>query len=235
MRLGGKIASRVLNDLKKHLRPGISSKELNLMAEKMILELGGKPSFKGYRNYPAAICASINEEVVHGLPKERTVKEGDLVGLDLGVIYRGFHTDTAITCSVGKISQEAQKLLKVTEKALAQGIKMALPGNFLGDVQSAIQNTIEGAGFGVIRSLVGHGIGRDLQEYPPVPNFGKKGGVPRLEIGMTLAIEPMVSAGDWHIKTLDDGWTVVTADGSLSAHFEHTIAITEKGPEILTY
>lgn len=234
MRLGGKIGNRILVELKNDLRPGISTGEIDKSAEKLILSAGAKASFKGFRGYPASICVSINDEVVHGLPSERRLKEGDIVGLDLGVYYLGFHTDTAITCPVGKISQEARSLIDITSESLNKGIQEAQPGKFLGDVQAKIQEVIEAAGFGVIRGLSGHGIGRALQEDPVIPNFGRPGTGPCLEVGMTLAIEPMVAAGDGRTKILEDGWTIATLDGSLSAHFEHTIAITESGPEILT-
>jgi len=234
MRISGKIASRILKEIKNMVKEGVTTAEIASMAEKLILEAGAKPSFKGYQHYPAAICVSLNDEVVHGIPKNRVLKIGDIVGLDLGVYYQGFHTDTALTCPVGRISPEARKLLKVTEKALKKGISACREGKFLGDVQFAIQKTIEKAGFGVIRDLVGHGVGKNLQEAPPIPNYGQPGTGPRLERGMTLAIEPMVSSGDWHVKVLPDGWTVVTLDGSLSAHFEHTVAITARGVEILT-
>ncbi|OGD57327.1 type I methionyl aminopeptidase [Candidatus Berkelbacteria bacterium RBG_13_40_8] len=234
MRAGGKIAARVLENLKKVIKPGMTIKELDTLAEKEILKAGGIPSFKNHHKYPATTCISVNEEVVHGIPTNRIIKKGDLVGLDLGVYYRGYHSDTAITIGVGKITPEARKLRDVTEKALQRGIKAIKPELHLGDIQEIVQKTIENAGFGVIRDLSGHGIGKKLQESPSIPNFGKSGSGPVLKEGMTLAIEPMVSAGDWHVNVLKDGWTVVTADGSLAAHFEHTIAVTKNGAEILT-
>lgn len=234
MREGGKIAAAVLEKISNTVKTGVTVKDLDLIAEEKIRKAGAKPSFKGYKGYPTATCISINDEVVHGIPSERVLKNGDIVGIDLGVFYQGFHTDTAITIGIGKISQEAQKLIDITKKSLDSAIKEIKPGKCLGDVQFVIQKTVEEAGFGVIRDLVGHGVGRKLQESPSIPNFGKKGTGLILREGMTLAIEPMVSAGDWHIKVLNDGWTVVTADGSLSAHFEHTIAVTKNGCEILT-
>lgn len=234
MRLGGKIAGKVLLELKNRLKEGITTSELDKIAEKLILGAGAKPSFKGYCSYPGSVCISVNDEVVHGLPGSRALKNGDLVSLDVGVYYQGFHSDTALTAPVGKITSKAQKLLDVTLKALKEGIKECRIGNHLGDVQAAVQRTVENEGFGIVKDLAGHGIGRKLQEAPSISNFGKTGSGPKLLEGMTLAIEPMVAAGDWHVKVLEDGWTVVTLDGSLSAHFEHTVAITKNGPKILT-
>lgn len=234
MRAGGKIASRILDELKEKVRPGVTTQDLENLAADLINKAKVKASFKGFHNYPSSICVSLNEEVVHGIPGPRILKLGDIVGLDIGIFFQGFHTDTAITCPVGKISEEAEKLLKYTQKALLEGIKCCRAGHFLGDVQFTIQKTLEEAGLGVVRDLVGHGVGRDLQEAPPIPNFGKPGTGPKLKEGMTLAIEPMATCGDWHVRILDDGWTVVTVDQSLSAHFEHTIAITQTDPEILT-
>lgn len=234
MREGGRIAAAVLEKISKAAKSGVTVKDLDMMAEQMIQKAGAQPSFKGYKGYPTATCISINDEVVHGIPSERVLKEGDIVGIDLGVFYQGFHTDTAITIGIGRISKEAQKLINITKKSLDLAIKEIKPGQCLGDVQFLIQKTVEEAGFGVIRDLAGHGIGRELQESPAIPNFGKKGTGLVLREGMTLAIEPMVSAGDWHIRLRDDDWTVVTADGSLAAHFEHTIAVTKTGCDILT-
>lgn len=234
MRAGGKVASRILDELKEKIRPGVTTQELEDLTVDLIDRAKVRASFRGFHHYPHSICVSLNEEVVHGLPGPRILKSGDLVGLDIGILYQGFHTDTAITCPVGEISQEAEKLLKYTQKALFEGIKYCRAGNFLGDVQFAIQKTLEETGLGVVRDLVGHGVGRDLQEAPPIPNFGKVGTGPKLKEGMTLAIEPMATLGDWHVRILDDGWTVVTVDQSLSAHFEHTVAITQNDPEILT-
>jgi len=234
MRTGGKISARVLNILGKAARPGITSRDLDILAEKTIRKLGGEPAFKGHGGYPASTCISINDTIVHGIPSDGVIKNGDLVGIDVGVKYKDFYTDTAATFPVGEVTKEANRLLKITKKSLEKAIKAIKPGKYLGDIQSLIQKTIEKEGFGVIKSLSGHGVGRNLQEEPSIPNFGKEKTGPVLKEGMTLAIEPMVSAGEWQTKTLDDGWTVKIADGSLSAHFEHTILVTKNGAEILT-
>jgi len=204
------------------------------LAEEYIKRHGGIPAFKGYRGYPRSLCVSVNEEVVHGIPGKRRLKEGDIVSLDLGVLMDGYYGDAAITVPVGKVSELAKKLIKVTEEALYRGIEMARPGNRLSDISHAIQTHVEKAGFSVVREFVGHGIGKQLHEEPQVPNFGPPNRGPRLEPGMVLAIEPMVNTGTWEVRILPNGWTVVTADGGLSAHFEHTVAITDNGPEILS-
>jgi len=204
------------------------------LAEEYIKRHGGIPAFKGYRGYPRSLCVSVNEEVVHGIPGKRKLKEGDIVSLDLGVLMDGYYGDAAITVPVGKVSELAKKLIKVTEEALYRGIEMARPGNRLSDISHAIQTHVEKAGFSVVREFVGHGIGKQLHEEPQVPNFGPPNRGPRLEPGMVLAIEPMVNTGTWEVRILPNGWTVVTADGGLSAHFEHTVAITDNGPEILS-
>lgn len=234
MRAGGKIAARVLSQLAAVAKPGVTTKELDILAEKIMAKAGATPSFKGFKGYPAATCISINNEIVHGIPSDRILREGDIIGIDVGVYYQGFHTDTAISIGIGKISHEAQKLIDMTKKSLDMAIAMVKPDIHLGDVQAKIQKTIESAGFAVIRDLAGHGVGRELQEAPLIPNFGKYGKGLILKEGMTLAIEPMVAMGDWPVKILKDNWTVATADGSLSAHFEHTIAVTKDGCEILT-
>jgi methionyl aminopeptidase len=234
MRAGGKIAARVLGMVGRAAQPRMTTKELDELATKEIEKAGAKPAFKGHRGYPAATCISINDTIVHGIPSEEKIKEGDLVGIDLGVLYKGFYTDTAKTVGIGKISKENQRLLDVTEISLVKAIRSIRPGIYLGDIQTLIQKEIESAGFGVIRDLSGHGIGKELQEEPSIPNFGEKGTGVILKEGMTIAIEPMVSQGDWHAKVLDDGWTVKTADGSNSAHFEHTILVTKNGAEVLT-
>lgn len=234
MREGGKIAASILNQLKSLVKTGITTEFLDQEAGKMIQKAGAKASFLNFQGYPASICTSVNEEVVHGIPSNRALKEGDIIGIDLGIFYQGFHTDTAITCGVGNISPEAQKLIEVTQKSLEKAIFLAKPGIFLGDIGSEIQNFVENEGFSVVRNLVGHGVGRELQEEPAVPNFGKKGTGVILKEGMTIAIEPMVNVGNYQVKILNDGWTVVTADKSLSAHFEHTIVVTSNGSEILT-
>ena len=226
--------ARALKYLKAFIREGITTEELDRLAEEYIKRHGGIPAFKGYRGYPRSLCVSVNEEVVHGIPGKRKLKEGDIVSLDLGVLMDGYYGDAAITVPVGKVSELAKKLIKVTEEALYRGIEMARPGNRLSDISYAIQNHVEKAGFSVVREFVGHGIGKELHEEPQVPNFGPPNRGPRLEPGMVLAIEPMVNTGTWEVRILPNGWTVVTADGGLSAHFEHTVAITDNGPEILS-
>lgn len=223
-----------LKELKKEIRVGITTEELDRIAEEYILSKGAKPAFKGYRGYPATLCTSINEEVVHGIPSKRRLAEGDIISLDLGAIHDGYYGDAALTIGVGKISREAERLVKVTEESLYRGIEEAQPGKRLGDISWAIQSHVESAGFSVVFDFVGHGIGKNLHEEPQVPNFGVSGQGPRLKEGMVLAIEPMVNMGGAATRILDDNWTAVTKDGSLSAHSEHTVAITGKGPMILT-
>lgn len=235
MRTANKIVAETHALLTEHLVPGISTAELDRLGEEFIRKAGGVPSFKGYHGYPAALCISINEEVVHGIPsKSRIIEEGDLVSIDIGVYYDGFHGDAARSYGIGRISEEAERLLKVTRESFFKGLEEAFIGNRLTDISHAIQKYAEGNGFSVVRDYVGHGIGRKMHEDPQVPNFGKPNRGPLLKAGMTLAIEPMLNAGTYQVKTLDDGWTVVTRDGSLSAHYENTIAITENGPEILS-
>lgn len=229
-----RLVAQALERLRAAIRPGVTTEELDRVAEDFIRRHGGLPAFKGYRGYPKSLCVSVNEEVVHGIPGDRRLKEGDIVSLDLGVIMDGYYGDAAITVPVGRVSELAQRLLKVTEEALYRGIEQARPGNRLTDISHAIQRHVEAAGFSVVRDFVGHGIGRELHEDPQVPNFGPPNQGPRLRPGMVLAIEPMVNAGTWRVKILENQWTVVTADGELSAHFEHTVAVTEDGPEILT-
>lgn len=223
-----------LKELKKEIKAGITTEELDKIAEEYILSKGAKPAFKGYRGYPATLCTSINEEVVHGIPSKRRLAEGDIISLDLGAIHDGYYGDAALTIGVGKISREAGRLVKVTEESLYRGIEEAQPGKRLGDISWAIQSHVESAGFSVVFDFVGHGIGKNLHEEPQVPNFGVSGQGPRLKEGMVLAIEPMVNMGGAATRILDDNWTAVTKDGSLSAHSEHTVAITGKGPMILT-
>ena len=229
-----RIVVGALNELKKNIRVGITTGELDRIAEEYIHKKGAKPAFKGYRGYPATLCTSINNEVVHGIPSNRRLAEGDIISLDLGAILDGYYGDAALTLGVGKISSEAKRLLKVTEESLYKGIEEVRPGNRLGDISHAVQSCVEGAGFSVVFDFVGHGIGKNLHEEPQVPNFGPKGQGPRLREGMVLAIEPMVNMGGGAIRMLGDNWTAVTKDGSLSAHFEHTVAITDKGPLILS-
>ncbi|MDI1471459.1 MAG: type I methionyl aminopeptidase [Thermodesulfovibrio sp.] len=229
------IVAKVLEELKFYIKEGLSTKNIELFIENLIEKMGGVPAFKGYKGYPASACISVNSQVVHGIPSDKFfIKEGDIVSVDVGVIFDGFYGDAAYTYPVGKISEEAKKLMKVTEEALYEGIKKAKPGRRVGDISYAIQRHVETKGFSVVRAFVGHGIGRSLHEEPQIPNFGKEGTGPKLKRGMTLAIEPMVNAGSYEVVILPDGWTAVTKDGSLSAHYEHTIAITEDEPEILT-
>ncbi|MGE5179108.1 MAG: type I methionyl aminopeptidase [Bacteroidota bacterium] len=235
IRESAQIVGRCLLLLGKEVRPGISTGELDRMAEEYIRSQGGEPSFKGYRGYPASICASINEEVVHGIPNgKRIVKDGDVLSLDIGVKRAGFHGDAARTVPVGAISEAARRLLEATEKALQAGIDQARPGGRVSDISSAIEREVKRSGFSVVRALVGHGVGRDLHEEPQVPNYGRPGEGPKLRTGMVLAIEPMVNLGGADVVTLADQWTVVSVDRSLSAHFEHTVAIGEDGPVILS-
>ena len=229
-----RIVAEVLDGIKKYVSPGVATIELDEFAESFIIKRGARPAFKGYRGYPASVCTSVNEQVVHGIPSESRLKEGDIISLDIGVYYRGFYGDAAITLPVGKINGKAEKLLLATEKALYLGIEKAVIGNRLSDVSAAIQFYAESEGFSVVRELVGHGIGRQLHEEPQVPNFGKPGQGPEIMEGMTLAIEPMVNAGGWEVVLLNDGWTTVTKDRTLSAHFEHTIAVTKDKNSILT-
>lgn len=235
MRVANMIVAEVLQELKEALCPGITTYDLDRMATERIEKRGALPAFKGYRGYPATLCVSLNNEVVHGIPNaQRIVQEGDLVSLDVGTIFEGYFGDAALSAIVGKGSPVASRLVDVTRKALFKGIEQARPKHRLQDISAAIQAYVEGHGFNVVRQFVGHGIGRSLHEPPEVPNYGKPGKGPKLKAGMVLAIEPMVNAGSPDIKVLDDGWTAVTADGSLSAHFEHTVAITKKGPYILS-
>ncbi len=234
MRQAGKIVATVLEILSENIKPGMKTKELDIIAVKEVARLGAKPSFKGYRGFPAALCVSVNDEVVHGIPGERVLNEGDIVSLDFGAIYDGFQGDAAVTVGVGEISPQAKKLMETTEGALGAGISAACPGARLGDVSSAIQDYAESRGFSVVREYTGHGIGREMHEEPQIPNFGVSGTGPALKKGMTLALEPMVNLGDWKTQVGNDHWAVYTADGSLSAHFEHTIAITDAEPQVLT-
>jgi len=234
MRRAGRIVAEVLALLAERIRPGITTAELDALAHRFIVGHDATPSFKGYRGFPASLCVSINEEVVHGIPGQRVLREGDIVSLDVGAIYHGYHGDAAITVGVGKIGEEAQRLLEVTKGALAAGIAAARAGNRVGDISWAIQNYVESRGYGVVREYTGHGIGSQMHEDPQIPNFGQPRRGPLLRPGMTFALEPMVTIGDGRTRVLSDNWTVVTLDGQLSAHFEHTIAVTEDEPEILT-
>jgi len=234
MRRAGRVVGETLQILQAAVKPGVTTKELDEIAEREIRARGAIPSFKGYRGFPATICTSVNSEIVHGIPGARALKDGDLIKLDCGAIFEGYHGDSAVTVAVGEVPQEALKLIETTERSLQAGIAEARRGKRIGDIGAAVQTTAEGAGFSVVREYVGHGIGRALHEDPPVPNYGSHGrGLP-LEPGFVIAIEPMVNIGTYETRLLPDGWTVVTADGALSAHFEHTVAITEDGPEVLT-
>jgi methionyl aminopeptidase len=228
------IVAEVLQRLRKAVVAGVTTRELDQIAEEVILSMGAVPAFKGYRGFPASLCASINEQVVHGIPNQRRLKEGDIVSLDVGASLNGYFGDAAITLPVGSVDPEAQRLLEVTERALTLGIEKARKGNRLFDISHAIQGWVESQGFSVVRDFVGHGIGKSLHEEPQIPNFGSPHQGPRLEEGMVFALEPMVNEGTYEIKILSDGWTVITADRKRSAHFEHTIAITDGNPEILT-
>ena len=235
MRESGRILANVLEQLKSYVHPGISTLEIDRKGAELIKSYGCIPSFLNYNGYPASICISVNDEVVHGIPsKDRILKDGDIVSLDCGVIYQGFHSDAARTVPVGEISKEAKQLIEVTERSFYEGIKLARDGKHLHEISEAIQDYVESFGFSIVRDLVGHGIGRNLHEEPQIPNFRQKRRGPKLEPGMTLAIEPMVNAGRYDVCWLDDDWTVVTEDGSLSAHYENTILITSGEPEILT-
>ncbi|HQF84060.1 MAG TPA: type I methionyl aminopeptidase [Smithellaceae bacterium] len=233
-RASNRIVAEVLSVLREKVKPGVTTLELDQIAERTAEKRGAMPAFKGYRGYPYALCASINEEVVHGMPSKRVLMEGDIIGLDFGVYYQGFYGDSAITLPVGRVNAGAARLMEVTEKSLYEAIRQTSAGNRLGDISAAVQTTVEAAGFSVVRDFVGHGIGRQMHEDPQIPNFGKKGRGIELKAGMIFAIEPMVNEGDYRVKILADGWTVVTEDGSLSAHFEHSVAITDNGPEILS-
>ena len=234
MRKSGKITAAVLSMLKDAARPGITTAELDRKAEELILMMGGKPAFKGYMDYPATLCTSVNDEVIHGIPGERILKDGDILSIDTGAVLDGFFSDAAITVPIGEVSKEATDLLEATEKALQEGIRAAKAGSRLGDVGSAVQKAAESAGFAVVRDFVGHGIGRNMHEVPDVPNYGAKGTGMKLANGMTIAIEPMVNQFSHRVKMEEDGWTVRTQDGGLSAHFEHTVAITDEGTFLLT-
>ncbi len=230
-----RVVAEALAIVKKAVCPGISTEELDRIAEEAIRVRGAIPAFKGYRNYPKTLCASVNEQVVHGIPSKRKLQEGDIIGLDLGAIVDGFYGDSAVTVAVGRIRQETTKLVQVTEEALYLGIEQAVVGNRLTDISNAVQQHVESAGFSVVTEFVGHGIGRQLHEEPQVPNYGKRGQGPRFQPGMVLAIEPMVNMGRSAVRILEDRWTAVTVDGSLSAHFEHTIAVQPSGaPRILS-
>lgn len=244
---GGKILAKIMKELEKTVRPGITTKDLNKVAKDLIFRYGAKPSFKGYQDFPATLCTSINEEIVHVIPSDRKLKEGDIISLDLGILFKGFHTDMAVTLPVGKIDPEVQRLVRVTKKALKRGIKKVRPGNTFGDIGNTIQRYVEGQGFNVVRDLCGHGIGKELHEDPKILNYGKRHKGPEIKEGMVFCLEPMITMGDCcppaggrasslagKLKKTEDGPGFETADGSLSAHFEHTMAVTKNGCRILT-
>jgi methionyl aminopeptidase len=233
MAKASRVVAEALLVLKDAVKPGVTTDELDRLAESEIRARGAMPAFKGYRNYPKTLCASVNEQVVHGIPSKRVLKEGDIIGLDLGAIVGGFYGDSAVTVGVGRIDEKAATLVRVTEESLSLAIEQAQVGNRLSDISHAVQRHVEAAGYSVVTEFVGHGIGRQLHEEPQVPNYGKPGQGPRLQSGMVLAIEPMVNMGGSAVRVLDDRWTAVTVDGSLSAHFEHTIAIQPSGPAIV--
>jgi len=234
MRKAGRVVAQVLAEVAREIKPGITTDHLDHKAEQMCGQLGAQPAFKGYRGYPYSLCCSVNEQVVHGFPGQRALQEGDILSMDFGAILDGFYGDAATTVAVGQVKPQAQALMEATQAALQAGIEMMRPGLRLGDVSAAVQKVAESAGFSVVRQFVGHGIGRALHEDPQVPNYGSPGRGVKLEPGLVLAIEPMVNAGGFEVKILDDGWTAVTVDGKLSAHFEHTVAVTSDGPWILS-
>ncbi len=234
MREAGRIVAATIEKLVEKIRPGMKTQELDAVAYKEIIKLGAKPSFKGYLGFPASICVSINDEIVHGIPGDRVIKEGDIVSMDVGAIIEGLHGDAAVTVAVSEVPPKTRNLIETTREALEQSIKVAKAGARIGDISSAIQTFVERRGYSIVREYVGHGIGRALHEDPQIPNYGSPSKGPLLYSGMTIAIEPMVNIGGWETHRLDDEWTVVTADGSLSAHFEHTILINDGEAEVLT-
>jgi methionyl aminopeptidase len=234
LKVAGKILAQVLQKLRESVKVGVSTLEIDALAQTLIEREKAIPAFKGYKGYPANICASVNEEIVHGIPSERRLREGDIISLDVGINYKGYFCDAALTVGAGRIDPRAKKLIDVTRDALSEGIRRAYPENHLSDISYAVQSYVEAAGFSVVREFVGHGIGNSLHEEPEIPNFGPAHQGPLIKSGMVLAIEPMVNAGTWRSRILENNWTAVTADGELSAHFEHTVAVTDRGPEILT-
>jgi len=234
MKESGKILAQIIKEVSKEVKPGVRTIELDRLFEGLVLKSGAKPNFKGYQGYPASLCTSVNEEIIHAVPSERILKEGDIITLDGGLFYKGFHADMAITLPVDKVSPEATRLIRVTKKALKRGIKKVRPNNTFGDIGNTIQRYVEDQGYNVVRDLCGHGIGRELHQDPQIPNYGKRKTGPEIKKGMVFCIEPMVMIGDWHLKKAKDGYGYTTKDGSLSAHFEHTIAVTENGSQVLT-
>lgn len=234
MRASNHIVAEILIALKEKVKPGITTRDLDSYSEELVRKKGAVPAFKGYMGYPYSLCISVNSEVVHGMPSNRVLIDGDIVSLDFGAYYKGYYGDAAITVPVGNISEDAARLIRVTEQGLYNGIREAKMGNRLGDISAAVQSCIEAAGFSVVRDFVGHGIGKKLHEEPQIPNYGIKGRGVELKAGMVLAIEPMVNEGTYKVKITDNGWTVITEDGKLSAHFEHSVAVTNDGPDILS-
>jgi methionyl aminopeptidase len=234
MRASNRIVADILAEIRTRIKPGVTTGDLDRLTEELTRKRDAQPAFKGYRGYPNSLCISVNSEVVHGIPSDRVLMEGDIVSLDFGVYYHGYYGDAALTVPVGRISGEAERLLEVTRNSLYKGIEAARAGNRLGDISASVQECVEMAGFSVVRDYVGHGIGKQLHEDPQIPNFGVRGRGIRLQVGMVLAIEPMVNLGTYRVRLQPDGWTVVTEDGGLSAHFEHSVAITENGPDILS-
>jgi methionyl aminopeptidase len=234
MRVAGEMVAEILELLRERIRPGVTTRELDRLAEAECLKRKARPAFKGYGGFPFTVCASPNDQVVHGFPNEIALTEGEILSIDFGVVYRGFYGDAAMTIPVGSIDDDKAKLLRITKRSLELGIEAAVIGGRLSDISSAVQTCVEKEGYSVVREFVGHGIGRELHEAPQIPNFGPPGQGPRLKAGMVLAIEPMINMGRPEVKILEDGWTAVTVDGRPSAHFEHTVAVTEDGPEILT-
>jgi methionyl aminopeptidase len=234
MQQGGRILARIMRELKKEVKPGITTQYLDKVAEDLVFKYNVEPSFKGFNKYPASLCTSINQEIVHAVPSDRLLKNGDILSLDLGIRFKGYCTDVAITIPIGKVDKKTKKLINVTKKALEIGIKQCKPGNHLEDISWAIQNYVEKQAFNVIRELVGHGVGKKVHEDPQIPNFGEPGKGIELKERMVLALEPMVTMGSWRVEKCKDGFGYKTKDNGLSAHFEHTVAITEKGPEVLT-
>jgi methionyl aminopeptidase len=234
MRAAGRIVAEALDMVEEEITDGITTERIDKLVEEFIHDRGAKPSFKGYHGFPATACISIDDEVVHGIPGKRVIQEGEIVSVDIGAYWNGFHGDSARSYAIGRVNEKKRKLLEFTQKALLAGIDKAKKGNKLGAISSAVQQVAETQGYGIVRQLVGHGIGREMHEEPQVPNFGSADEGPVLQTGMVLAIEPMINLGTHRVKTMPDGWTIVTADGQASAHFEHTVAITENGPDILT-
>ncbi len=234
MRSSNRIVAEILQKVAAAVRPGVKTRDLNALAEDLLRRYKARSAFKGYNGYPAVLCTSVNEEVVHGIPSERVLQEGDILSLDFGAVWDEYYGDAAVTVPVGAISEEARRLLRVTEEALGKAIEQTRPGNHVGDISAAIQGYVESRGFSAVRDFVGHGIGKFMHERPQIPNFGLPGRGVRLKPGMILAIEPMINAGGYAVEVLEDGWTAVTRDRSLSAHFEHSVAVTENGPYILS-